>query len=43
MKMASARWMDFVKQHRGQETPRNLGQVVAEVAERLGPILEQLP
>lgn len=43
MKRSAARWHDFVVQARGQDTPRNLAQVVAEVAERLGPILEQLP
>lgn len=43
MKMSSARWQDFVKYCGGQETPRNLALVVAEVAERLGPILERLP
>lgn len=42
-KMSTARWQDFVKESRGQEVPRNLAQVVAEVTERLGPILEQLP
>jgi hypothetical protein len=43
MKMSSARWQDFVKFCGGQETPRNLAHVVAEVAERLRPILERLP
>lgn len=43
MKRSAARWQDFVKQTRGQEVPRNLADVVAEVAERLAPILERLP
>ncbi len=43
MKMASARWLDFVKSSRGQNVPRDLAAVVAEVADRLGPILEGLP
>jgi hypothetical protein len=43
MKMSSARWHDFVTQSGAQEVPRNLGQVVAEVAEQLNPILEHLP
>jgi hypothetical protein len=43
MKRSSARWQDFVKQSGGQDVPGNLGRVVAEVAERLGPILERLP
>jgi hypothetical protein len=43
MKIASARWLDFVKASRGQEVPRDLSGVVAEIAERLAPILEGLP
>jgi hypothetical protein len=43
MKMSSARWQDFVKESGGQEVPGNLMRVVAEVAERLKPILERLP
>ncbi len=43
MKMASARWLDFVKASPGQDVPRDLAGVVAEVAERLAPILEGLP
>jgi hypothetical protein len=43
LKMSSARWQDFVKESRGQEVPRNLACVIAEVAERLRPILERLP
>lgn len=43
MKMSAARWQDFVKECRGQEVPSNLARVVAEVAERLQPILERWP
>lgn len=43
MKMASARWQDFVREARGLETPGKLLHVVAEVADRLQPILERLP
>jgi hypothetical protein len=43
MKLSSARWLDFMKASRGQEVPRNLAAVVAEVAGRLAPILENLP
>jgi hypothetical protein len=43
MKMSEARWRDFVRESRGQEVPKDLARVVAEVAERLGPILERLP
>jgi hypothetical protein len=43
MKLASARWLDFVKSSRGLGAPRELAGVVAEVASRLGPILEGLP
>jgi hypothetical protein len=43
MKMARARWQDFVRESTGQETPGNLACVVAEVADRLAPILERLP
>ena len=43
MKTSSARWQDFVKDSGGQGVPRNLARVVAEVAERLRPILERLP
>jgi hypothetical protein len=42
-KMAAARWQDFVQESRGQEVPRNLELVVAEVAGRLKAILERLP
>jgi hypothetical protein len=43
MKLSSARWLDFVKAARGQDVPRDLASVVAEIAERLAPILEGLP
>jgi hypothetical protein len=43
LKMSAARWQDFVKEFREQDVPRNLARVVAEVAERLAPILERLP
>ena len=43
MKLSSARWLDFVKSSRGRDVPRDLADVVAEVAGRLAPILEGLP
>jgi hypothetical protein len=43
MKRSSARWLDFVKSSRGQDAPRDVAAVVAEVAARLAPILEGLP
>jgi hypothetical protein len=43
MKLASARWLDFVKSSRRPDVPRDLAAVVAEVADRLGPILEGEP
>jgi hypothetical protein len=43
MKRSAARWHDFVEQSGERQTPRNLACVVAEVAERLAPILERLP
>jgi hypothetical protein len=43
MKTSAARWYDFVRESRGQDVPRNLTQVVAEVEERLRPVLECLP
>lgn len=43
MKRSAARWQDFIKDSRGQDVPRNLANVVAEVAERLRPVLECLP
>jgi hypothetical protein len=42
MKTSSARWQDFVRASRGQEVPRDLAAVVAEVGERLRPVLERL-
>jgi hypothetical protein len=43
LKMSRARWQDFVRESPGQEVPRDLAPVVAEVAERIGPTLERLP
>jgi hypothetical protein len=43
MKLCSARWLDFVKSSRGQDVPRDLAGVAAEVAGRLAPVLEGLP
>jgi Nucleotidyl transferase AbiEii toxin, Type IV TA system len=43
MKTSTARWQDFVRESRGQEVPASLARVVADVAGRLGPILERLP
>jgi hypothetical protein len=40
MKMASARWHDFVQGGTSLQAPGNLTTVVAEVANRLAPILE---
>jgi hypothetical protein len=42
MKHASARWGDFVAMA-GRDGVRNLSAVVASVAARLKPILEELP
>jgi hypothetical protein len=42
MKRSSARWLDFAKASREQGVPRDLAGVVAEVAGRLGPVLESL-
>jgi hypothetical protein len=43
MKIASARWLDFVKASPGRDVPRDLAAVVAEVAGRLAPVLEGVP
>jgi hypothetical protein len=43
MKRSSARWMDFVKASPGQDVPRDLGAVAAEIAAHLAPVLEGLP
>jgi hypothetical protein len=43
MKLSSARWLDFVKASQGQDVPRDLASVVAEVADRLKAVLEGLP
>jgi len=43
MKLSSARWHQFVQSSRGRGEPANLAEVVAEVAARLAPMLEELP
>jgi hypothetical protein len=43
MKLSSARWLDFARSSRGQDVPRDLATVIAEVAGRLAAILEGLP
>lgn len=43
LKTASARWQDFVTAAGGPGAPGSLPRVVAEVAERLQPILDRLP
>jgi hypothetical protein len=43
MKMSVARWHDFVNAPEGQGAPRDLGQVIAEVRDRLQPVWERLP
>lgn len=43
MKLSSARWLDFVKSFPNQIVPRNLAGVVAQVAARLTPVLEDFP
>jgi hypothetical protein len=43
MKIASARWLDFVKSSRGRDVPRDLAALAGEVAGRLAPVLEGLP
>jgi hypothetical protein len=43
MKRSAAHWLDFVKASRGLDVPRNLADVVAEIAGRLAPVLEGLP
>jgi hypothetical protein len=40
MKLCSARWLDFARSRLGRDAPRGLAEVVAEVADRLAPILE---
>ena len=40
MKMASARWQDFVRESRPRDVPRELAGVVAGIAGRLAPVLE---
>jgi hypothetical protein len=43
MKRSSAHWSDFVSAAPGQNVPRDLTGVVAEIARRLAPVLEGLP
>jgi hypothetical protein len=43
MKLSAARWLDFVKAARGQDVPRDLEGVVAEIVGRLAPVLEDSP
>jgi hypothetical protein len=42
MKLTSARWLDHVKLSPGRGVPRDLAGVVADIAGRLAPILEDL-
>jgi hypothetical protein len=42
-KRSEARWSDFVEESAGRDVPDGLADVVAEVAERLQPILDRLP
>ncbi|QEG28072.1 hypothetical protein GobsT_28440 [Gemmata obscuriglobus] len=42
MKLSAARWLDFVREERGQRVPKDLAGVVAGVAARLTPVLEGL-
>ncbi len=43
MKLCSARWFDFARAARGQDIPTELSTVIAEVTDRLLPVLEGLP
>jgi hypothetical protein len=43
MKLASARWHEFVQSSRGRGETGDLGAVVAKVTARLAPVLEELP
>lgn len=43
MKLSAARWLDFVKASPGQDVPRDLAGVAAEIAARLAPVLEGSP
>jgi hypothetical protein len=43
MKLSAARWHQFVTSSRGRGEPASLADVVAEVAARLAPVLEELP
>jgi hypothetical protein len=42
MKLSSARWIDFAKSSPGQDVPRDLATVIAQITRRLAPILEGL-
>jgi hypothetical protein len=42
MKMSTARWRDFVEESPSISVPEDLSAVVAEVAGKLNPVLEQL-
>jgi hypothetical protein len=43
LKLSAARWHDFVNASPMRGEPGNLAAVVAEVADRLAPALEELP
>ena len=43
MKRSSARWQDFAKSSPGQSVPRDLASIIADITERLAPVLEDLP
>lgn len=43
MKLATARWYDFVHSSWGRGAPRDLAEVVAEVTVRLASVLEKVP
>jgi hypothetical protein len=43
LKLCSARWLDFARSRLGRHAPRVLAAVVAEVADRLAPVLEGSP
>jgi hypothetical protein len=42
-KFSSARWQDFVRASSGLDVPKDVTGVVADVARRLAPILEDSP
>ena len=43
MKLCLARWLDFVNASPGRAVPRDLAGVIAGIADRLAPVLEELP